>query len=151
RDRPVHSPKFDVSRSRVYPNVPFGFFFHANVAATGFGGERAGHVTGLHISRTGVGTNLPGDIAHGKVARAAFEIQSPSQTFNPLIAGTAVRLHGRVSRSCNLVIDGDVMVVDVIDGNCVAALPDGRILLDLADVLLTISAEPAVADVNLPA
>src|SRR5947209_20551180 len=68
-----------------------------------------------------------------------------------LVTRAAARANGGIGGNRDLVIDGNVAVIHIIDVDAVAALAKWRVLFNGMHVLFATSAEPAIAHKDLSA
>src|SRR5579864_1649657 len=139
----------DISRTGVQVNVARAGLVHFNVTAAGAAMHRSRNFAGAHVAGAGLYANLSRQASQLQISRSALEVGITVNALDDLIPRSAVRTQSRIGGNGDVVVHRNVAFVHVIDVDVVAFLAEGRVLLDLADVGLTPSEEPAVADKDL--
>src|SRR5262252_4639860 len=119
----------DISGSGACIDVALAHLFDFDITAAGFEADGTGDLASADVARAGLEMKIASDAREFHVARTGFEIYGALHPFDPLVATAAMAAHGGVFGDDNLIIDGDVSVIDIVDTNIIAILPEWRILL----------------------
>ena len=103
----------------------------------------------LHIARSGLNAEITRQIRQAHVSRSGFDVDAGVHALNRLIARTGFRPNLRIRGCRDLVVDGNILMVHIVNSNIVSALLDGRVPLDVLDLRLLVTTEPTVSDVNM--
>src|SRR6266567_3221634 len=145
----LYSVSGNVSGAGMQVDVARGGFLDLNVAASRAALHGARNVARPYVARASLQLNLASEVRELHVVRPSLGVDVAARAFDGLIARAAARANDGVRGYGNLVVDGDVAHVHVVNVNAVALLPDGRTLFDLVNVSLPVAHQPMVADVDL--
>src|SRR5882672_7732563 len=139
----------DITGAGTDVDVTLAHFFDFDVAATGFDSRGAGELASAHIAGAGLESEIAGQTRELHVPRSSLQVDIALETFHRLIAAATVAANRRVFRNGDLVVDGDVAQVHVINTNVVTVLPERRILLKFVHVRFVATFQPGITLVDL--
>src|SRR5438045_6527664 len=141
----------EIARPGMQVDISRSGLFNLHIAAAGSTFHRARDVVRPNVPGASLQPDFPIQAAELHIARSSLDVHVAMRALNDLVTRAAAGANGGIGRNRDLVIDGNIAVIHIIDVDAIAALAKWRVLFNGMHVLFATSAEPAIAHKDLAA